>query len=741
MVFRRTTPITALDLDSSDVPDASASSKGAIQLAGDLGGTASAPTVPNAVKKGDLVINVKDYGAVGDGAADDTAAIQAAITAAQNAGDRIAVNLGSGTFGTTGITLGNYTKLIGKGATLKLLSGTNPVITVPNQSSLQTSQYSLLEGVRVDGVSIAADQIGVKIGGHAAFIMRDVRATQLETGFSIVNGQFSTAYNCKADACTVGWYVESTLAGGGGNSWSFYDLQAVNNTIGVCLVGKSSGAYPFHSLLFRNPTLTGNSVCAFAAFYCNNVIIDGSANEANAGGASTASYQSQTIKKSSIYLSNSRLTFTNSYVAEASADPCILAENSSLVSLSDISGYGSPGGKLVSADATSSCSLAGSIDVVGVIDNATWLGASLPSAQLAVAAPAVVRNTPGIPNDFTSPQSPAFGDTNGVTSTTTGTDSVFGDYRSVTFAASASGQSTNRARVSTTYGGTTACMAVMVKSATATTLEMGVFGNVGVKKFSLPAGQWVRLVWLYVGVSTGAQSFIINPAGADGPTVQFCQWQQVSGTDSPTLRGQINAIFAGAYNNQTPPVVANGTTALTTSNSVTVQDHSGTTLLKVNDGNSNGAPAQVPAWTQFGSGMAGISGVSASLLDVRAYSSGNLNNPAHLKSRCFVSSVVTLNNQSGTVTLDIASGSVFVVNMTGNVTSLAFSNSVTGGEDIEVHFVQDATGSRTLAGVSGSIRLAGGALTLTTTASKRDIVRFRSISGTFYEVARSMNVG
>jgi hypothetical protein len=64
MAFKRTTPITALDVDSSDLPGATAISKGAVYASH---------------------IDVRDYGALGDGVADDTSALGGALAAAQAA--------------------------------------------------------------------------------------------------------------------------------------------------------------------------------------------------------------------------------------------------------------------------------------------------------------------------------------------------------------------------------------------------------------------------------------------------------------------------------------------------------------------------------------------------------------------------------------------------------------------------------------------------------------------------------
>ncbi|AGB22158.1 hypothetical protein Mycsm_01767 [Mycobacterium sp. JS623] len=134
--------------------DATTTSKGIVQLAGDLGGTASAPTVPGLtakeptitagttsqywrgdkswqaldktavglgnvdntsdankpvstatqtalngkVAKGELIFNVKDYGATGDGTTDDTAAINACVSAATTGTPKGAVFFPPGVF-------------------------------------------------------------------------------------------------------------------------------------------------------------------------------------------------------------------------------------------------------------------------------------------------------------------------------------------------------------------------------------------------------------------------------------------------------------------------------------------------------------------------------------------------------------------------------------------------------------------------------------------------------------------
>lgn len=92
-------------------------------------------------------------------------------------------------------------------------------------------------------------------------------------------------------------------------------------------------------------------------------------------------------------------------------------------------------------------------------------------------------------------------------------------------------------------------------------------------------------------------------------------------------------------------------------------------------------------------------------------------------------------------TVDFSSAGYAELTLTGNITSLAFSGGV-ADTMVELHLIQDGTGSRTLSGAAASIKWAGGtAPTLTTTAGRRDIFRFRNNGSAWLEVSRSMNVG
>lgn len=99
-------------------------------------------------------------------------------------------------------------------------------------------------------------------------------------------------------------------------------------------------------------------------------------------------------------------------------------------------------------------------------------------------------------------------------------------------------------------------------------------------------------------------------------------------------------------------------------------------------------------------------------------------------------------NATGTVNPDFTKSRVHEITLVGNVTAMTFQNVPSDMETFEMHLIQDATGSRTLAGVATAVRWAGGAPpTLTTTPLRRDIFTFRAAGSIILEVSRSMNVG
>ena len=102
-------------------------------------------------------------------------------------------------------------------------------------------------------------------------------------------------------------------------------------------------------------------------------------------------------------------------------------------------------------------------------------------------------------------------------------------------------------------------------------------------------------------------------------------------------------------------------------------------------------------------------------------------------------------NASGQVLFRADSCDVHVVTMVGNVTGWYISPARRAWQEIEIHFVQDATGGRTIGAplVSPSwVRLAA-PWVATAGPGRRDILRLRTdFQGTtWFETGRSLNVG
>lgn len=148
------------------------------------------------------VVSVTDFGAVGDGSTDDTAAFVAAFAAAAS------IYVPIGTWMVTGLTLPQDCRLYGQNkdqSIIKLIDGTDPtaVITVSNTRcsiedlTINGNRDNNATGIGVDGFALSADpahfftmrnvfvtscaQEGVKLRNANASSLRDVSITRCTT--------------------------------------------------------------------------------------------------------------------------------------------------------------------------------------------------------------------------------------------------------------------------------------------------------------------------------------------------------------------------------------------------------------------------------------------------------------------------------------------------------------------------------------------------------------------------------
>jgi hypothetical protein len=238
-------------------------------------------------------LNVKDYGAVGDGVHDDTAAIQAAITAAAYG----TVLIPAGTYKHTGFTITNAVKIVGVGWGKTILNnvGTGPSITIsstPGYDWQLVMGGPVIEDLRIDGlgdgilyitqthtlihnVCICVYGYGIHIGDGIS----DHHATCLTVDHCLIDGCVGGGVYGKASAAAqinAVTITNSEIAHSPGNG---VDLWGISIRIENCIIEGNAGYgvvlseadVPTYSYLADSTSIQGNY---FEANVLGNIYVE-----------------------------------------------------------------------------------------------------------------------------------------------------------------------------------------------------------------------------------------------------------------------------------------------------------------------------------------------------------------------------------------------------------------------------------------------------------------------------------
>jgi hypothetical protein len=123
------------------------------------------------------VVSVKDFGATGDGVTDDTAAVQAAITAAAGVGSSVLFPTGA-YLTTATLTVPANSTLIGRAAKIKLSldDASSSVIKLTSQASNITISGFELDGQKASVTTSTTGKMGIELRGNHNVVLRDIYA-------------------------------------------------------------------------------------------------------------------------------------------------------------------------------------------------------------------------------------------------------------------------------------------------------------------------------------------------------------------------------------------------------------------------------------------------------------------------------------------------------------------------------------------------------------------------------------
>lgn len=200
--------------------------------------------------------NVKAFGAVGDGVADDTAEIQAAIDAAFSAGGGT-VHIPTGTYLVSSIVK-NWTGAVtvnirgaGKRATklLKKTGTTTPVLDFSSGVGILET-YSEIADLWVQG--IGDTDAGLRVTDWGRWTIKNVQIDTCNKGIHARGALVFDVYDCTLQANTFGYYCEKSTNNIYSNLVQFFGGQiSANSTCGM-FIQQASGVHLYGTDLSAN---------------------------------------------------------------------------------------------------------------------------------------------------------------------------------------------------------------------------------------------------------------------------------------------------------------------------------------------------------------------------------------------------------------------------------------------------------------------------------------------------------
>jgi len=155
-------------------------------------------------------VSVTDFGALGNGVADDSTAIQNAINYASTTSG--VVTLPSGTFFiNTAISLiGKYVSIIGAGQTntiIKANATLTSVFEIGESSDVLVSPF-VIQDLKIDGNNTTTNGINVAYRHHS--VVRNVYIINCIYGMQEVNAWNNLRENVRCDTCSIGFYLKGS---------------------------------------------------------------------------------------------------------------------------------------------------------------------------------------------------------------------------------------------------------------------------------------------------------------------------------------------------------------------------------------------------------------------------------------------------------------------------------------------------------------------------------------------------